>query len=78
MTNAARSASPRPVHLDDVSKAIIEQLQADGRRSYADIGGPSGLSGDFLAATQRGQGSPSGNGGVRVFRGGQATNTAVN
>jgi Lrp/AsnC family transcriptional regulator for asnA, asnC and gidA len=44
MTNAARSASPRPVHLDDVSKAIIEQLQADGRRSYADIGKAVGLS----------------------------------
>ena len=44
MTNAARSAAPRPVHLDDVSKAIIEQLQADGRRSYADIGKAVGLS----------------------------------
>ena len=38
MTNAPRSNSSRPVHLDDVSKAIIEQLQVDGRRSYADIG----------------------------------------
>ena len=44
MTNAPRSASSRPVHLDDVSKAIIEQLQADGRRSYADIGKAVGLS----------------------------------
>jgi Lrp/AsnC family transcriptional regulator for asnA, asnC and gidA len=26
------------VQLDDVSKAIIEQLQQDGRRSYAAIG----------------------------------------
>jgi Lrp/AsnC family transcriptional regulator for asnA, asnC and gidA len=30
--------------LDDVSKAIIEQLQADGRRSYAEIGKAVGLS----------------------------------
>lgn len=43
MTNAGRSTS-RPVQLDDVSKAIIEQLQADGRRSYADIGKAVGLS----------------------------------
>lgn len=34
----------RPNHLDDISKAIIEQLQADGRRSYADIGKAVGLS----------------------------------
>jgi Lrp/AsnC family transcriptional regulator for asnA, asnC and gidA len=33
-----------PVHLDDVSKAIIEQLQQDGRRSYAAIGKVVGLS----------------------------------
>ncbi|WP_375389284.1 Lrp/AsnC family transcriptional regulator [uncultured Amnibacterium sp.] len=33
-----------PVHLDDVSKAIIDQLQEDGRRSYADIGKHVGLS----------------------------------
>ena len=31
-------------HLDDVSKAIIEQLQQDGRRSYAAIGKEVGLS----------------------------------
>jgi Lrp/AsnC family transcriptional regulator for asnA, asnC and gidA len=30
--------SPRAVLLDDVSKAIIEQLQIDGRKSYSDIG----------------------------------------
>ena len=30
--------------LDDVSKAIIEQLQQDGRRSYAAIGKQAGLS----------------------------------
>jgi len=34
----------KPVHLDDVSKAIIEQLQTDGRRSYAEIGKAVGLS----------------------------------
>lgn len=38
---AARS---RPVVLDDVSKAIVEQLQEDGRRSYAEIGKAVGLS----------------------------------
>ncbi|WP_394551416.1 Lrp/AsnC family transcriptional regulator [Agromyces sp. MMS24-JH15] len=43
MTTAARSAQ-RPTALDDVSKAIIEQLQADGRRSYADIAKAVGLS----------------------------------
>ncbi|RUR03434.1 Lrp/AsnC family transcriptional regulator [Labedella endophytica] len=32
------------VSLDDTSKAIIEQLQDDGRRSYADIGKAVGLS----------------------------------
>ncbi len=34
----------RPIVLDDVSKAIIEQLQEDGRRSYAEIGKAVGLS----------------------------------
>ncbi|GAA2457035.1 Lrp/AsnC family transcriptional regulator [Agromyces soli] len=43
MTNTGRLTS-RPVQLDDVSKAIIEQLQTDGRRSYADIGKAVGLS----------------------------------
>lgn len=37
-----RSAHHTP--LDDVSKAIIEQLQEDGRRSYASIGKAVGLS----------------------------------
>jgi len=32
------------VQLDEVSKAIIEQLQGDGRRSYAEIGKAVGLS----------------------------------
>ncbi|MEO6473105.1 MAG: Lrp/AsnC family transcriptional regulator [Aeromicrobium sp.] len=36
------NATPTP--LDDVSKAIIEQLQHDGRRSYAAIGKEVGLS----------------------------------
>jgi Lrp/AsnC family transcriptional regulator for asnA, asnC and gidA len=39
-TKSGRSAS----QLDDVSKAIIEQLQQDGRRSYAAIGKVVGLS----------------------------------
>jgi len=34
----------KPVHLDEVSKAIVEQLQTDGRRSYAEIGKVVGLS----------------------------------
>jgi Lrp/AsnC family transcriptional regulator for asnA, asnC and gidA len=34
----------KPMHLDDVSKAIVEQLQTDGRRSYAEIGKVVGLS----------------------------------
>ncbi|HEY4225220.1 MAG TPA: Lrp/AsnC family transcriptional regulator [Pseudolysinimonas sp.] len=38
------SARPKPLVLDDVSKAIIEQLQTDGRRSYAEIGKAVGLS----------------------------------
>ncbi len=36
--------SQKPIQLDEVSKAIIEQLQADGRRSYAEIGKAVGLS----------------------------------
>ncbi|HWM34505.1 MAG TPA: Lrp/AsnC family transcriptional regulator [Pseudolysinimonas sp.] len=34
----------KAVVLDDVSKGIIEQLQEDGRRSYAEIGKAVGLS----------------------------------
>lgn len=37
------SAEPAPA-LDDTAKAIIEQLQDDGRRSYATIGRAVGLS----------------------------------
>ena len=40
MSRARKSA----MVLDDVSKAIIEQLQQDGRRSYAAIGKVVGLS----------------------------------
>ena len=39
-----RNQEKPSVHLDDVSKAIIEQLQQDGRRSYAAIGKVVGLS----------------------------------
>ncbi|GLK18902.1 MULTISPECIES: Lrp/AsnC family transcriptional regulator [Herbiconiux] len=38
------STKPKPSALDDTSKAIIEQLQDDGRRSYAEIGKAVGLS----------------------------------
>ena len=49
-------------------------------RSYADIGGPSGLSPEFSTAMARGQTNSAGNsaGGVRVFRGSTAPTTAVN
>src|SRR5215203_913972 len=44
MTKASgRTDRSRPL-LDEVSKAIIEQLQQDGRRSYAAIGKVVGLS----------------------------------
>ena len=39
----ARASASRVV-IDDVSKLIIEQLQQDGRRSYAAIGKAVGLS----------------------------------
>jgi Lrp/AsnC family transcriptional regulator, regulator for asnA, asnC and gidA len=39
-----RSGQAKAMQLDDVSKAIIEQLQSDGRRSYAEIGKAVGLS----------------------------------
>ncbi|MEG2490798.1 MAG: Lrp/AsnC family transcriptional regulator [Aurantimicrobium sp.] len=38
------NSKSRAAQLDDVSKAIIEQLQEDGRRSYAEIGKAVGLS----------------------------------
>lgn len=37
-------ARSKAVALDEVSKGIIEQLQEDGRRSYAEIGKAVGLS----------------------------------
>jgi Lrp/AsnC family transcriptional regulator for asnA, asnC and gidA len=40
----SRSNDRPGIALDDVSKAIIEQLQQDGRRSYAAIGKVVGLS----------------------------------
>ena len=39
-----RRSGPSHVVIDDVSKLIIEQLQQDGRRSYAAIGKAVGLS----------------------------------
>ena len=44
MSPSPRVPSARPVQLDEVSKAIVEQLQDDGRRSYAEIGKAVGLS----------------------------------
>lgn len=43
---AVRTGSPdrNSVLLDDIAKAIIEQLQLDGRKSYAAIGKAVGLS----------------------------------
>jgi Lrp/AsnC family transcriptional regulator, regulator for asnA, asnC and gidA len=43
---AVRTGNPErnSGHLDEISKAIIEQLQLDGRRSYAAIGKAVGLS----------------------------------
>jgi Lrp/AsnC family transcriptional regulator, regulator for asnA, asnC and gidA len=40
----SRKRGPGSSQLDEVSKAIIEQLQQDGRRSYAAIGKEVGLS----------------------------------
>ena len=44
MNGQRRIHPPKPAQLDDVSKKIIEQLQVDGRRSYAEIGKAVGLS----------------------------------
>jgi Lrp/AsnC family transcriptional regulator for asnA, asnC and gidA len=41
---SASSANSAVMQLDELSKAIIEQLQEDGRRSYAGIGKAVGLS----------------------------------
>ncbi|MFY8027187.1 MAG: Lrp/AsnC family transcriptional regulator [Aquiluna sp.] len=40
----SRMDRARQSHLDEVSKLIIEQLQKDGRKSYAEIGKVVGLS----------------------------------
>lgn len=44
MGESENQQNRRSVPLDDVSKAIIEQLQQDGRRPYARIGEAVGLS----------------------------------
>lgn len=44
MNGQRRGHPPKPAQLDEVSKKIIEQLQTDGRRSYAEIGKAVGLS----------------------------------
>jgi Lrp/AsnC family transcriptional regulator for asnA, asnC and gidA len=44
MAHASRGAPASPPVLDEISKQIIQQLQADGRRSYASIGKAVGLS----------------------------------
>lgn len=44
VTSPRRAERNHRAPLDDVSKAIIEQLQQDGRRSYASIGKVVGLS----------------------------------
>jgi Lrp/AsnC family transcriptional regulator for asnA, asnC and gidA len=44
MVTRAGRPNTAPVVLDEISKRIIEQLQADGRRPYATIGRAVGLS----------------------------------
>ncbi len=44
MAHGPRGGPAASIALDDISKRIIEQLQADGRRSYAAIGKAVGLS----------------------------------
>ena len=44
MSVSGRNVAGKPAPLDEVSKKIIEQLQTDGRRSYAEIGKAVGLS----------------------------------
>ena len=44
MAHGPRSGPVPAPGLDEISKLIIEQLQADGRRSYASIGKAVGLS----------------------------------
>jgi Lrp/AsnC family transcriptional regulator for asnA, asnC and gidA len=42
--SSERASSERPVVIDDVDKAIIEQLQEDGRLPYTKLGTAVGLS----------------------------------
>jgi Lrp/AsnC family transcriptional regulator for asnA, asnC and gidA len=44
MTKGNGSPAPAAAPLDDISKQLIEQLQTDGRRSYADLAKTVGLS----------------------------------
>jgi Lrp/AsnC family transcriptional regulator for asnA, asnC and gidA len=44
MAHGPRGGSVASLALDDISKRIVEQLQADGRQSYAAIGKAVGLS----------------------------------
>lgn len=44
MTHSAHSGGSNGFTMDATSKAIIEQLQEDGRRSYASVGKAVGLS----------------------------------
>jgi len=44
MAHGPRGGPAAPIGLDDISKRIIEQLQVDGRQSYAAIGKAVGLS----------------------------------
>jgi Lrp/AsnC family transcriptional regulator, regulator for asnA, asnC and gidA len=44
MAHGPRGGPAATMALDDISKRIIEQLQADGRQSYASIGKAVGLS----------------------------------
>jgi Lrp/AsnC family transcriptional regulator for asnA, asnC and gidA len=44
MAHGPRGGPAASIVLDDISKRIIEQLQADGRQSYASIGKAVGLS----------------------------------
>ena len=53
MTKTPRT---KAVHLDDTAKAIVQQLQIDGRRSYSEIGKAVGLS--EAAVRQRVQHAP--------------------
>ncbi len=53
MTPSQPSRDRTPIGLDDASKAIVEHLQADGRRSYAKIARSVGLS--EAAVRQRAQ-----------------------